>query len=138
MESVELKKVEEPKAEEKKAEEPVEVGSGGVVIKKCLILADEYEELISFRRRALKKGKNRKLDKKDKEAIAQRVALFTFDERKFAEYHVEAAIARMMEIDAERAQKKFDQMQAEKAAEGKGKEEENPLVKSVAEAAIAE
>ena len=133
-----MKKVDEPKADQKKEEEPVQVGPGGVVIEKCLILASEYRELVSYWKRKHKRGKNPQLDKKEKQEIEQRVALFTFDERKFAEYHVEAAIARMMEIDAERAQKKFDQMQAEKAAEGKGKEEENPLAKSVAEAAIAE
>lgn len=135
MESVEEKKVEEPKKSE---EQPKEVGSEGVKIQKCLILASEYEDLVSYWVRGHKQGKQRKLDKKDKDKIAQRVALFTFDERKFAEYHVEAAIARMMEIDAERAQKKFDEARAAVASQEKGKEEENPLAKSVAEAAIAE
>ncbi len=121
MESVEEKKVEEPK----KQEEPIEVGTEGVKLEKCLILKSEYRELVSFWKRKHKKGNQRKLTKQETQEVEQRVALFQFDERKFAEYHVEAAIARMMELDAERAQKKFDEARAKLSPEDKGKEDED-------------
>lgn len=119
--TVEMKK-QEPE------EEPVEVSNGGVTLKKVLILASEYRDLVSFHKRKMKHGHQRKLTKKDIAEIEERVSMFTFDERKFAEYHVEAAIARMMEMDAERAQKKFEAAMAQRSQEPqeKDKEEDSP------------
>lgn len=50
-----------------------------------LILAEDYAEFLKSEIRAKKKGKNRKLTKKDHELVLARVQMHTFSREKFLE-----------------------------------------------------
>ena len=75
---------------------PVDAGQShapGVELKLCLILESRLRDLFGREKISRKKGKNRKLTKKDHDEIAQEVAILAFSPTEFARSCVERAMA---------------------------------------------